>query len=155
MNAEIQGYADSINGLLTEVEGHIEGLSGDALNWRPLARDTNSLAVIVTHMCGSLGLWVYQTLTGEDVSRVRDSEFQARAQGPDELLTLIALAKSRARTALEGCTAESLNDTVVLPGGEPRTKRSAILTTIEHLSLHLGHMDLTRQLWEAGPGRPD
>ena len=144
---ELQDYSDFIDRLLTQAEERVKGLSKQALNWRPLERDTNSLAVIVTHMCGVADFWVYQGLTGEDVGRVRNNEFEAVVETEDELLALTARSKARVRTALEGCPSDSLRETITLPERDPCTKRWAILHTMDELSQHLGHLELTRQLW--------
>ena len=147
---ELQDYSNFIDGLLTQAEERVKGLPKQAFNWRPLERDTNSLAVIVTHMCGVADFWVYQGLSGEDVGRVRDNEFKAVVEREDELLALTARSKARVRTALEGCPSDSLGEIIKLPGRDPCTRRWAILHTMDELAQHLGHLELTRQLWEAG-----
>ena len=149
MVTEIQGYAHAIGGLLAKTEEQIKDLPVGVLNWSPLPEDANSPAVIVTHMCGSLGAKLYQALTGEDVGRVRDSEFRTEARSANELLSHIALARSRAKAALEYCSEETLGETIAVPGGESLSRRGAIVAQLKHLSLHLGHLELTCQLGEA------
>ncbi|MCH7997314.1 MAG: DUF1572 family protein, partial [Chloroflexi bacterium] len=77
MDGEIRNYADFINGLLSKARGHLDGLSREALNWRPLDGETNSVAAIAAHMCGVTIWWMVQGLTGEEVGRDREGEFRA------------------------------------------------------------------------------
>ena len=147
MDAELQGYLDTLKEILDETREKVRGLPVEVLNWKPLPEDTNSLAAIVTHMHGVTTFWIYQGLTGEDVKRDRAAEFEAVVSDADEVATLLSHASTRARTAIEGCHPSSLDDVIRLPNNEPCTKREAIIHTIKELGQHLGHMDITRQLW--------
>jgi len=82
------------------------------------------------------------------VKRNRDAEFQAVVNSTDEVTTLLSQARTRARTAIEGCPPSSLGEVIHMPNNEPCTKREAIIHTIKELGQHLGHMDITRQLWD-------
>lgn len=153
MNAELQGYAESLAGVHKEARKVLEGLPAQALNWTPLPQGTNSLAVLTAHMCGSEGVWIRQALTGQEVKRDREAEFRTRASSADELLALLEKAEADARSVLEATKPAALKEVVELMGGRFRLpKRGCILHAIEHLTQHLGHMQLTRQLWESRRG---
>ena len=156
MDGEIRNYADFINGLLDKAKGHLDGLSREALNWRPLDGETNSVAAIAAHMCGVTIWWMVQGLTGEEVGRDRDGEF--RAVVDDEgmitfwgeratLPSVIDRAQSAVESTSEGLQADALEDVITMPRMAPCTKRWAIVHTIDELAQHLGHMELTMQLW--------
>ncbi|MEE9247245.1 MAG: DUF664 domain-containing protein [Dehalococcoidia bacterium] len=165
MDGEIRNYADFINGLLSKAKGHLEGLSREALNWRPLDGETNSVAAIAAHMCGVTIWWIVQGLAGEDAGRDRDSEFRAVVDDQGlitfwgertTLPSLIERAKSTVESTSEGFQADALDDVINMPRMAPCTKRWAFVHTIDELAQHLGHMELTIQLWAGGEkGNPN
>ena len=79
MDNEAQGYVDALHGLWDQVRGAIKDLPADALNWKPQVEETNSAAIMVSHMCGVATSGVINALTGAALHRVRDEEFQATA----------------------------------------------------------------------------
>jgi uncharacterized damage-inducible protein DinB len=135
----------------------IAGLSPEALDWRPLVAEgesTNSLAVLVTHLTGAQQYWVGELVGRRAARRDRDSEFvvagidEARLrQRLDDTLALV-------RAVLSTVPAERLDERVELPA-HAVTLRWAVVHALEHTALHVGHMQITRQLWQArqdGPG---
>lgn len=153
MDAEVQAYSQAIGTLFKEISDTVRGLPKQALDWTPLSRDANSVAVIIHHVCGSARYWVYQGLTGTDIKRNREAEFARTAESAAELLELLSAAQAQVQDALARATSASLSEMAPLPGREPCTKRYALLHTIEHMATHLGHLQLTRQLWDARWGR--
>jgi hypothetical protein len=58
-----------------------------------------------------------------------------------------------ARTALNGLTLEDLEKTRRSPrDGQTFTVAWALLHALEHSGVHLGHIELTRQLWQDAQG---
>ncbi len=149
MEPEAQAYVDTFHNLWEQARAAIKDLPPQALNWTPLAKDTNSAAIMVAHMCGSNAMHVYQALTGVDVRRQRDAEFQASAQSAADLVAMTERSEAQCREALESTTARALGEAVALPGRDPTPRRAVVLRTVGHMALHVGHLQLTRQLWEA------
>lgn len=149
MDLETQAYADALHNLWDQVRGAIQDLPTGALNWTPLQQDTSSAAIIVTHMCGVASMGVIQALTGVEVHRVRDSEFQATANNVDELLALIERTEGAALSALEQTDADALGEMAPATVRGPVPRRLGVLRSISHIGMHLGHLQLTRQLWYA------
>ena len=159
MNAEIQGYAGFIDELLAKAAERAAPLDRETLNWRPLDSDTNSVAALCAHMCGVVRWWVVQGLTGRDVGRLRDTEFTAEvdAQGRigfwgvprtiDDVVTETRVQAAEVLGALEPSALEELSACETLG---PQTNRWALVHTIDELSQHIGHLELTLQLREAG-----
>lgn len=86
--------------LIADLTDLVAGLGSTELNWTPLPTGTNSIAVLVTHIAGSLDSWLARA-ANEPVSRDRDAEFRARATTSDLLVSLEnALASIRLRFAL-------------------------------------------------------
>ncbi|MBI2865936.1 MAG: DUF1572 family protein [Chloroflexi bacterium] len=148
MEPEAQAYLDSLQSLFDQTKQALEGLPPQAINWKPLAKDTNSPAVLVAHMCGSAGQLVYQVLTGKDAGRQREAEFVATARSASDLLTLINKAEAQAKEGLAAATSRTLGESVAFPGRDPLSRRGWLQRSIVHLGTHVGHLQLTRQLWD-------
>lgn len=164
MLAEVQAYLEMIE----EVRGQVVkllaevatgSLEAEALNWRPLAGDdhaTNSLAILGAHVAGSEHFWIGETVGGREATRVRADEFRTELDGVEELLQQLAAVGEETREVLEGLDEAALGGTREVPAGPGRVRevgvRWAILHVIEHSAMHLGHMQLTRQLWLAQRG---
>ena len=153
MATELQEYLAFFGEYPREVDAVLAGLAPAALNWRPTETGdqdvTNSLAVLVTHTAGSIEYWVVQVAGGRPVVRDRAAEFLVRASDAEALRQRLAAACAAAGQALQALTPEQLDETVSA-GDRQVTRRWAVLHAIQHGSLHLGHMQLTRQLGEAG-----
>src|SRR5438067_3446085 len=74
---EITKYRDDLLWLLRHVVGSLDGLTEAELNWRPPAKDANSLLVLATHTLGAAEAHVIQLLAGQEIERVRANEFVA------------------------------------------------------------------------------
>jgi uncharacterized damage-inducible protein DinB len=149
--AEIEGYTRVMNEQFDELLKAVDGLSADALNWRPPAPQTNSIFVLATHIAGTAAFWVQQLIGGVDIGRSRDAEFVA--SGPDLAEWGQRLADMRAKndTVLRGLSDADLSRSIKTFAGE-RPMRWGILHIIDHTSRHIGHIELTRQLWEQRNG---
>ena len=158
MNAEIQGYSDFIDMLLEKAAANAAPLPTDALNWEPLDADTNSVAALCAHMCGVVRWWVQQGLTGNDVGRKRDTEFVARVDDNGSLdfwgnrrplIDLISETRAISRETLSNLDPSALTQQSAVDTLGPQLNRWALVHTIDELSQHIGHMELTIQLHNA------
>jgi hypothetical protein len=133
-----------------ELRDETSGLDAEGLNWVPTS-GANSIATIVVHLVGSEGetLRALASLAGE---RDRDAEFSNGELGVDELFELLAAADDLISQVLPRIGAERLEATLALPT-LPRTEVRSGLTWMVanygHAREHLGHIQLTRQLYEA------
>ena len=125
----------------------MEGLPQDALDWKPGA-EMNSLAVIATHTAGAESFLVRQLVALEVVNRSRDSEFVIQGVSSAQLAQLLCASEHEVARVLEGLEVDDLDRERVLPSGEKVTVAWALLHTLDHTGEHLGHMGITRQLWE-------
>ncbi len=109
----------------------------------------NSFCVLVVHTTGSARFWIGDAALGEPSNRSRDSEFQAHGLSAAELKARFAALENYAEGALERMTLADLAATAAKPYREmPVSKGWALLHALEHTGLHLGHAQITRQLWE-------
>jgi hypothetical protein len=151
MDAEIEVYGCRIRSLLERVCACLEGLSETQLNWRPPMHDANSAYVIAAHTIGCARAFALGIACGQDVKRDRSAEF--RASGPDA--TDLTAQVRRLLDDMDIALATSALDQRILPpkslfGEEGELKetsvREVLLDVVEHTSLHLGQLQITRDL---------
>lgn len=131
------------------VHGHlreeVRDLSIEELNWTP-APETNSIAVLVVHTLGSEAE-VLRVAAKAEGSRDRDAEFLAKEIDSADLLREIDQADSYLEAMAPRITAENL--AAELPRGDrpPETGLHWLVTNYGHAREHLGHIQLTKQLY--------
>ena len=145
---EVEGYISSLRDLRDEMLKHIAALEPDALNWKPPAADTNSIYVLATHVAGSERFWIQQVVGGTDIMRDRPSEFVASGTDSVSLRRTIEEVGRQSESLLRSLAEADLRGMRGSPPDE-HSVQWCILHVIEHLSRHVGHVELTRQLWEA------
>jgi len=152
MIKEIQGYLTSLNDLRNQVKSLLKGLPVEALDWQPIQEEgelaTNSLGVLATHLAGSETFWMKEIIARQPIRRNRDAEFLARRVAASELQARLDSAAAITEEVLSSLQ-ESQMEEEREHRGRMVTIRWAILHVFEHFALHLGHMQLTRQLWLA------
>lgn len=158
MTPEQEHYQQAFERVHADAAAAVAGLPPEALNWRPLEGDesTNSLAMTLTHLAGSELFWVGQVAGDRPAHRDRDAEFRASANSADELRARLDQAMSVTRETLAGLAAEKLDEVVHTDspmGRRDVTRRWAVLHSLAHGNIHVGHMQLTRQLWLSRAGQ--
>ncbi len=134
-----------------DMRAAIDGLPTDALNWRPTHKDTNSIAVLAIHSLTSTRHWLCVAVDEPLPSRDRDTEFEATARKPAELLHFVDTATA---VCLSLVDKDRVVDWSALrhhwdPGRDDKLFAAwALLHALEHLREHVGQISLTRQLWE-------
>jgi uncharacterized damage-inducible protein DinB len=150
MSGEIEAYVGQLDSIRGEAAETVRGMSVEELGWTPLATDTSSPTVLVTHMAGSESFWIHQVAGGIDVGRDRDSEFAALPTVSAHLVAALERAGETSRGVLRGLSGTDLDEKrPSRPGQDPVTIRYAILHQIDHMAQHLGHLALTHQLFLA------
>ena len=143
-----EDYGDRLAALHQQMKEVIAGLPVEALNWVP-GKEMNSIAVLVTHTCGAQRFWI-ETMAGDAESdRVRAKEFAVERATEAELLDLLDDTLAHSRTALEQLTLDALTGAKYGEPWERYFRRGwSLLHALEHTASHVGHMQITRQLWE-------
>jgi len=153
MLPECANYLKMLDDLRGQIARLIAGLPAEALNWRPIEGEdehaTNSLAVLAAHVAGSEHFWIHEIIGGQAPTRDRPAEFVTEADGPGPLLEKLKANEQATRDVLAGLTAADLDGTRQA-GDRTVPMRWAILHAIDHTALHLGHMEITYQLWTSG-----
>jgi hypothetical protein len=132
----------------------VEETPEEALSWHPDDGTTNSIAQIVRHVAASERL-----LLGfaRDAPVVRsDEEYQryhahSLRETPTTRVelrqTLIAMQAETERD-LDALVSLGLDGTITTYSGGHLTRRQLLTHHMLHLAEHIGHAELTRQLWE-------
>lgn len=153
MLSELDNYLQRIEDLRGQVRDLIADLPAEALNWRPIEDEAfNSLAVLATHIAGAEHFWIAEVVGSRPPTRDRDAEFVTQASDASELVHLLENIGAETREVFATLTEANLDGTRQARG---RTipVRWCILHVIDHTALHLGHIQLTYQLWKLEVGR--
>lgn len=84
MDTEVQELVTALDGVKSTVVEMVRQIGDDGIAWSPDIENTNSAAVLVTHMFGSEAATIHEYIGGTPVNRDRDSEFGT--DGFDRLL---------------------------------------------------------------------
>ena len=157
MNTELANYLGRIEDLRSQISGLIADLPVQALNWRPIAgKDdhvTNSLAILTSHISGAEHFWIAEMVGGRPETRVREAEFSIVATNAGEILHFLEKTAQETREVFSNLGELDLNGTRQVKGRIVPV-RWCIIHVIEHTALHLGHMQITYQLWSGGKSFP-
>jgi hypothetical protein len=152
MIAEIQGYVTTMNELWDQIKGMLDGLPQEALDWRPIQGEgelaTNSLAVMAAHLAGSGTYLIKEVIGRQPIQRDREAEFVTRGVNATTLKARVDAASKSIEQVLSPFTAGQMEEDRKYRD-RTATVRWITLHVIEHTALHLGHMQITRQLWLA------
>lgn len=111
----------------------------------------NSIGVIATHIAGSLKWYLGEVIAGRDMRRDRDAEFRARGNDARALAQTLDDAREFAREILETLTPAMLDET-----RQARTRtvivRQGITHIVAHTAQHVGHLEITAQVWKMKGG---
>lgn len=156
MLTETQNYLERLNDLRGQILKLIEDLPTEALNWRPTDQvedhASNSLAVLTVHVAGAERFWLAEVIDRQPPTRDRDAEFATEAVNVADLAQHLANTEAETRRILTALDEAELNTTREVRG-RTVTVRWALLHVVEHAALHLGHMQLTYQLWQEGKSK--
>jgi hypothetical protein len=139
-----------------DLRAAVDGLPADALNWKPAGDETNSIAVLTSHSLLSARMWLSVAVAAPLPDRDRDAEFDVTAASADELL-------ARAGGLFDECLDLTSKDRSVDWGAVRKHWDAgrefelfaawALIHALEHLREHIGHIGLTRQIWEQRAAR--
>jgi uncharacterized damage-inducible protein DinB len=125
----------------------IADLPPEALDWVP-GPETNSISVLIFHLTGSERYWIGDVVMGEDSKRDREAEFRVRGVDMAALKQRLDGSLAYARSAMERLKIEDLDRTRTAANwGRTVSVAFALLHCLTHAREHVGHIELTGQLW--------
>ena len=148
MQTYFKEYLNILQTCHADILKALDGLPPAALDWIP-GPDMNSISVLVFHLTGAERYWIGDVAAQDPTVRDRDAEFKVHEIGVDILKKRLTDNTEYARIALEKFTIQDLEATrVSARDGREFTVAWALIHALEHSTLHLGQIQLTRQLWE-------
>lgn len=150
--AEVKVYAEYMRTLIRRTIDALDGLSDDEINWDPVWHDANPLFVTANHSLRCARAYVVGIVAGLEVARDRPAEF-ASSGTMEDLGQLAQEVGSEIEKALAEMDPKRLDKVSVPPKelwgtGDPYevSGRWALAHMIEHMSIHLGEMHVTRDV---------
>lgn len=153
----ITAARDILDDSLIELRKAVDGCSAGELNRRPAGEDSNGIAVLVTHAFGSTRSWLSLAVGASLPDRDRDAEFLVVVEDAGAFMATFDATASACRDLLDTDEPFDPGRTGTAPwltygSDEPVTAAWALLHALEHLREHVGHAQLTRQLWDERSG---
>jgi uncharacterized damage-inducible protein DinB len=141
-------YMERLGALHADVERGIQGLPQAALDWVP-GPEMNSIGALVVHITGAERYWIGDVAGRDPSSRDRAAEFRARGLDEAELKRRLDSSLAYTRGLLGGLTLQDLDAVRVSPrDGQESTVTWCLAHALEHTAIHLGHIQIIRQLWD-------
>ncbi len=157
MQNEAAQIASVIERIARDIVAKIENLPDEVLN-RPMpVPDANTIYALATHTVGMGEFWVLALVGGRTIERNRAAEFRSQGAGP-ALLARYQQWIDDVHTVLDDLPASALDEQAEPPaefritgglGAETLTRRDCLLHVVEHSATHLGHIQLTCDLFQA------
>ena len=148
MQTYFADYLSLLQDCHKDIQKALNGLPSAALDWVP-GTDTNSIGVLVFHLTGAERFWIGDVAMQESSERDRNAEFKVQGIDVDVLKKRLDDTLTYATQVLGTLTLTDLESMRTHPGnGREFTVAWSLLHALEHASLHLGQIQLTRQLWE-------
>jgi uncharacterized damage-inducible protein DinB len=157
-----------MSGTTTHIAGLLESIARDAMaQFGDIAQDdlnrelklpeSNTLFALATHLVGAGEFWVLVLVGQRNIPRERSTEFYATGQARDLLDRYERWIKG-VHEVLDTLPDSRLDEPARVPAGYHSTTtreisdiRHALLHAVEHSALHLGHIQLTRQILGYAP----
>jgi uncharacterized damage-inducible protein DinB len=137
-------YLQRLEDLQRRLHQDVQDLPAEAMDWSP-GPNMNAVAVLLAHITGVLQEGIDIALE-QPPHRVRAQEFQTRGVLSAEMLRRLDAVIDEARGALPRLGLDDLAQARQDEDG-PITVGWALIHALEHAYLHLGHVQLTCQLW--------
>ncbi len=141
-------FIDRLEALHKNFQQAIANLPPEAFDWVP-GVEMNSIGVLVVHTAGAERHWIV-TIAGNDPQpRNRPDEFKTEGINGSTLSALLDAVFAHSKATLEKLTVDDLALERTDPrDGKTYTAAWAILHALEHTASHVGHVQVTRQLWD-------
>ena len=145
--SESELYRYHLRRLITWYLEALDAAPVAAFTWRPPTADANTLAAICAHAISSAEWWTLSCVGDGPIERDRESEF-ASAASWTELRPRFVSFLAAAEELLKPMSSDDLAAISRHPAGD-RMRRRCLTHTIEHLGLHLGHVEITLDWWRS------
>ena len=149
-------YIAYIRRIALEAVATLHDLTDRQLNWKTGDDGSNTMFANATHMVAMGDYWVLCLVGGADIVRVRQAEFHAVGSAAEIVLRLQNWSQACDVLCI-GLGSEVLAEIARVPiecfqsggfGSGVLSKRECLMHVVEHSALHLGQLQILRQLVE-------
>ncbi len=154
MLPELETAQNLLKFLHHQAKNQLKGLDKEGLNWTPPGVEaTNSIYGLAVHIAWSqvaFAAAVAKEKLRLEVAGLDEggSVFKLNGTSAEEAIALLRQAAETTNQVFEKLTEEHLTAETTLPGGGKGHGRSWVQLMIMHSGEHVGHMSLTRQLYD-------
>lgn len=134
-----------LNGQAERYTAVVEGLPEEALTWQP-GSEINSIAQLVRHVTAVQNVLLERGL-GNSPTHDHAHSLRNDPATKEELLGLIVEAKAKKDDQLARLDPMDMSETITTPRGS-LLRAWYVVHVADHGQEHLGHAELTKQLWE-------
>ncbi|NJL93464.1 MAG: DUF664 domain-containing protein [Anaerolineae bacterium] len=158
MDIVLSEYLETLTTLHEDFKKVLEGLSTEALDWVP-GPEMNSLGVLAVHTASAERYWIGDVALADPSNRNRAAEFEAHGHDAAHLIALFDTTLNYVRAGLAHLSPAQFAEEREAPLHTPRNGRRyrvlwSLYHALEHTATHVGHAQLTRQLWEQHQATP-
>ena len=148
MEAYYSAYLKQLESWHDEIKQALLEMDEAGLDWSP-GEGMNSITVMVVHTAGAEHYWFGDVAAGVSTRRDRPAEFQARELGKSALIRKLDDGLGYAEKTLSRFTLGDLERECLVPhSGAKVSVAHDLRHAMAHTALHLGHIQVTCQLWE-------
>lgn len=141
-------YLNNLEELHEDILQNISDLPHEAFDWRPF-KGGNSLSVLIVHLVGAERYWFSDFVAGVPSGRDRESEFKVKNLKLEELSLRLQESRSFGAQVLDNLNLDDLaKKRMSLRSDHEVSVAWALEHTLKHTAIHLGHIQITRQLWD-------
>jgi hypothetical protein len=141
-------YFEKLSRLHEEFKQELNSLPQEALDWTP-GSEMNSVAVLAVHSAGAARYIIGEVVGGRPAQRNRAAEFRVQGWDHAGLITQLDEALAQHEQVLAELELADLEAARFSPKHDRELKVMwALVHALEHTAMHLGHVQLTRQLWQ-------
>ncbi len=148
MEQFLTDYLDRLKCLHEDMKAAIKELPQAALDWVP-GPGMNSLGVLIVHATGAERYWIGDVACQDPSNRNRGAEFEAKDIEAHQLAERLDHGLIYITKAIKSLRLANLQEMRISPRDNRKyTVGWALAHALEHTALHLGHAQVTRQLWK-------
>ena len=148
MNLFFENYLMNLLELHNEIREVLNGLPQNALDWVPNL-EMNSLTILVMHISGAERYWIGDVVAGDPSGRDREAEFKMQGLSASELIHRLDETDYFIQKVLATYELQELDKMRVSPRNDREVSVGwALFHTLKHTALHVGHIEIIKQLWE-------
>jgi uncharacterized damage-inducible protein DinB len=143
---------DRFHELHQDIEKALDVLPPEELDWEP-GPEMNSVSVIIVHLTGAERFLIGDVIMSDPSNRNREAEFHVAGMSKSDLVQRLTATEAYIKGALEKLTLADLEAMRTHPRhGNQVSLAWAILHALEHTATHVGHIQMTVQLWKLPEG---